>query len=258
MEKFLHYVLLDAARAAVIWVLLIGLAVVAMAGLVRRRERGTATDPDQADHPGPRDAEAAELHRYAEEVAVAAERAAATARRRRAEWLAAQDEAETARPALAEAEAIVRRLALAAAFPPPRTPRTPAEYADRERFMHRAVMAAYWRRELTVRELVDALDHSNGWDPRRHPVEQELVLRKVIRDRLAALERAAVDRERLAWQTADTAAEAARALREEAYAAARRAEAAGRRTRPIRSRVRTVTDPTRVRRATDWLPARTG
>jgi hypothetical protein len=259
MEKVLHYFLLDVPRAAAIWTVLLVLAVAAMVGLVARRDGTRPAGRTRIGRGARLTADAGELSRYAEEVAVAAGRAAATARRRRAEWLAAQDDIGAVRPALEAADAAVRQLSLAAAFPVPRTPRTPAEYADRERFMHRAVMAAYWRRELPVGEIVDALDHSNGWDPRRHPVEQELVLRTVVRDWLADADRAAIERERLAWQTADTAAEAARTLREEAYAAAGKARAARHRVRPIRSRVRSTAGPVRQRRtATGWLAARPG
>ncbi|MDG4833846.1 hypothetical protein O7627_31725 [Solwaraspora sp. WMMD1047] len=170
-----------------------------------------------------------ELRRYAEEVTVAAERAAVTAQRRRDEWAQAQDRVEAAWRALDAATAEVDRLAAAAALPAPHTPRTPAEYADRERYLHRAAMSACVRKELSVLDLSDALAHRKGWDPRLHPVEQELVLRRAARDELLAAERAAAERERAAWDDAGVALVAARALRQEAAEAADRARQARRR-----------------------------
>ena len=90
---------------------------------------------------------------------MAAERATTTAERRRAEWLAAQEEAEAAWQAYEAAEEDVRRLgrrrrAAAAAYA-----RTPAEYADRERWLHRAALDAQWRQEITVEQLSDILAH---------------------------------------------------------------------------------------------------
>ncbi|MEE3919421.1 hypothetical protein V2I01_17140 [Micromonospora sp. BRA006-A] len=136
----------------------------------------------------------------------------------RAEWLTAQEEAEAAWQAYQTAEEDVRRLTAAAALPLPRTARTPAEYADRERWLHRAAMDAQWRNEITVRQLSDILG-GNGWDPSRHPVEQELPLRRLVRDNMAARHRAAMHREQAAWQAAELAAAAAQSLRDEAFAA---------------------------------------
>nr|MDT0660107.1 hypothetical protein [Micromonospora sp. DSM 115978] len=167
-------------------------------------------------------AEVRELSRYAEEVAVAAGRAEVTARRRREQWAVAQDRVEAAWQALVAAEVEVDRLAAASVLPTPRTPRTPAEYADRERYLHRAAMAACVRKELSVLDLSAALANREGWDPRRHPVEQELVLRRAARDELRAAERVAAGRERTAWDEAGVALVAARALRQEAAEAAER------------------------------------
>ncbi|MEE6257403.1 hypothetical protein [Plantactinospora sonchi] len=248
MEKIFYYFLIDVPRAMTIWAVLMVLAAAATVGLIMRpRHSGTGT-ADLAAEPGgpgpdgatPVGAEPAlraeeqrrralasralELHRYAEEVTVAAERSAVTAQRRRDEWLTAQEEAESAWQAYEAADVAARRVAAAAVLPEPRTPRTPAEYADRERYLHRAAMAACTRKELSVLQLSDALAHRNGWDPRRHPVEQEIVLRRTVRDSLFAAHRAATERERAAWRDAEVAAEAARSLREEAFAATAKAE----------------------------------
>ncbi|WP_204036878.1 hypothetical protein [Micromonospora qiuiae] len=223
MRTALSAVLLDVPRAAAIWLSLLGVMLLAVAGLLLRprhlrfdagariRDAALPAPDEHADRQRDQD-------RWAEEVAVAADRADATARRRRDEWIAAQDEAEQAWQAYEAAEANVRRLSDAAAMPLPQTPRTPAEYADRERWLHRAALNAYWRRELSVEQLSDVFAH-RGWDPRLHPVEQELMLRRAVRDHLFAQQRAAREREQAAWRAAELAGAAARSLREEMIAA---------------------------------------
>ena len=73
-----------------------------------------------------------------------------------------------------------------------------------------------------MEQLSDVFAHRDGWDPRLHPVEQELVLRRAVRDHLLARQRAAREREQAAWRAAENAAEAARSLRDEAFAAVNR------------------------------------
>ncbi|MFY1574143.1 hypothetical protein ACN26Z_04550 [Verrucosispora sp. WMMD703] len=223
MRTALSSVLLDAPRAAAIWLGLLGVVTLAVTGLLLRPrlfrfDAGTrireAALPSRSDHAEQR----RDQERWAEEVTIAAERADATARHRRDEWLTAQDEAEQAWQAYEAAEADVRRLSDAAGMPLPQTARTPAEYADRERWLHRAALDAYWRRELSVEQLSDVFAH-RGWDPRLHPVEQELMLRRAVRDHLLARQRAAREREQATWRAAELAAAAARSLREEAAAA---------------------------------------
>lgn len=218
METNLDSLLVDLSQAAAIW---LGLLVVAVSALAVLSAPGIRRRPDPADEPGgPTTPQEREARRYAEEVAVAAGRAAATAGRRRHEWLAAHDAVQAAWQAFDAVDNEARRLAAAALFPLPRTARTPAEFADRERYLHRAATAACRRREISVRQLSDALAHRNGWDPRRHPVEQQLVLCRVSRDRLLGTYRAVAAAERAAWQEAQRAAAAAASLREEAFAAA--------------------------------------
>ncbi|MCX4474672.1 hypothetical protein OOK41_30915 [Micromonospora sp. NBC_01655] len=229
MQTATSSVLLDVPQAAAIWLALLGVAAVAVTALVVRpdlfrsviggrfREAAMPSRLEQA-------AEDRERHRYAGEVATAAERAAATAQRLRAEWLSAQEEVETVWQACEVAEDAVRRLAAAAGLPRPHTERTPAEYADRERYLHRAALDAYWRRELSEEQLSDVFAHRNGWDPRLHPVEQELVLHRAVRDHLRTRQQAAREREQAAWRAAEQAVVAARSLREEAFAATAPAE----------------------------------
>ncbi|MFI5835473.1 hypothetical protein ACIA5A_17535 [Micromonospora sp. NPDC051300] len=227
MQTVFSTVLPDVPAAAVIWLALLALAAIAVAALIVRPTRfrsvfgeriSEAARPSSIDLAEQSREQARERRRYADEVAVAASRATVTAERSRTEWLAAQDEAEEAWRVCQAAEEDVRRLAAAAALPLPRTARTPAEYADRERWLHRAALDAQWRKEITVQQLSDILG-GRGWDPSRHPVEQELLLRRLVRDNLRARQHAASEREQAAWRAAETAAAAARSLREEAFAA---------------------------------------
>ncbi|MFG2168322.1 hypothetical protein [Micromonospora chersina] len=218
-QTVLYHFLTEVPEAAAIWSALLLLALGLLAVLVARPERDDGTDP-VPDPVAEEAARRADLRRYADEVAVAAAGAAQTARRRREQWLAAQDEADRAWRAYDEAEAAARRFAGAAALPAPHTPRTPAEYAARERWLHHAAMAAHWRGDLTARQLADVLARRNGWDPRRHPAEQEIVLARAVREGRRAGWAAAAERERAAWRDAELAAEAARTLAAEAYAAA--------------------------------------
>ncbi|MEU5944800.1 hypothetical protein ABZ793_04485 [Micromonospora sp. NPDC047465] len=252
METVVYQFLIEVPRAAAIWSALLLLALTVLAVLVARPERVRPADEPVAPPAVDPAAEAADLRRYAEEVAVAAGRAARTARRRRADWLAAQEEADRAWRAYDEAETAARRFTGAAALPAPRTPRTPAEYAARERWLHQAAVAAHWRGDLSTRQLREVFGRRAGWDPRRHPVEQEIALARAVRDARRAEHRAAAERERLAWRDADLAAEAARALAGEAYAAAVR-------LRPGRlPAARPVSAGRRPALAARWRPARVG
>ncbi|PWU56550.1 hypothetical protein DLJ47_05675, partial [Micromonospora sp. S4605] len=96
METVLyHQFLIDVPRAAAIWSGLLVLALTVLTVLVARPEPATDEEPAPAAAE-PAEPDLADLRRYAEEVAVAATRAAQTARRRRADWLAAQAEVERA------------------------------------------------------------------------------------------------------------------------------------------------------------------
>jgi hypothetical protein len=223
MDVVLYEFLVDVPRAAAIWSALLVLALTVLTVLVARPER----DPEPAVSPSA-DPDPADLRRYAVEVAVAAAGAAHTARHRRADWLTAQDRVDEAWRAYDEAETAARRFAGATVLPVTCAPRTPAEYAARERYLHRAAMAAYWRGDLAVRHLGDVFARRNGWDPRLHQVDQEAVLHRVLRDLRRADYQTAVERERAAWRRAEVAATAARCLTEEAYLAAERAHAGSR------------------------------
>ncbi|MFI9526771.1 hypothetical protein [Micromonospora rosaria] len=257
MATLLHQFVIGVPRAAAIWTGLLLLTLGVLTVLVVRSDRdrrrepalGGDVDPEEAipapDRAAPtaRSAEvtdvaapaataaeiaaaaaeaAADLRRYAGEVAVAAAGAARNARRRRASWLAAQEHLDRAWRERDEADRIARRFAGAGALPALRPPYTPAERAARKRYLHRAAVLAHWRGDLTVQQLRDVFAGRGGWDPRRHPVEQEVLLARAVRDAKLARYRQAVVRERAAWRDADLSAEAARVLAVEAYAAAQR------------------------------------
>ncbi|MEU8184118.1 hypothetical protein AB0B85_06455 [Micromonospora sp. NPDC049044] len=245
----------EVPQAAAIWSALLLLALGVLAVLVARPERDRPTDDPSPAAPTAREVAAAELldrRRYAEEVAVAAAGAARTAQRRRDAWLTSQEAVERAWTRYDEADTAARRFAGCGALPTPDTPRTPAEYAARERYLHRAAMAAYWRGDLSMAQLSDVFGHRRGWDPRRHPVEQEALLSRSIREERRADYQAAADAERALWRAAELAAESARSLAEEAAAAAARLRPS---RAPARRLVRGAVRPAVVAR---WRPARVG
>jgi hypothetical protein len=262
MNNPLQGLLPDFPYAGLIWLILVSFAVLSVAVMLGRL--GWLVVADWIRVAGRRArlaAEATEAARYAEEVAVAAQRAAATAQRHRQDWLAALASAEESARALEAAEAKVRRLSGADALPAPRTSRTPTEYADRERYLHRAAMAACARGQLSIYQLSDALAHRNGWDPRLHPASQEVVLSRAIRDHLAAKHAAAMARESAAWQTVQRAMEAAYCLRNEALAAAWRAQRLRAGLEPAADAIgeaaegEVVTQVLPIRPAPQWQPA---
>ncbi|SCL32590.1 hypothetical protein GA0070616_4503 [Micromonospora nigra] len=218
METVLYQFLIEVPQAAAIWSALLVVALGVLTALVARPEATTPAEPTAGADEAAQ--EAADLRRYAGEVAVAAAGAARTARRRRDAWRAAQEDLDRAWRAYDRAETAARRLAGTTALPTPRTPHTPAEYAARERWLHHAAMAAHWRGDLSASQLSDVFGRRAGWDPRRHPAEQEVVLARAVRDHLSAAYRSAAERERAAWRAAEVAVDAARALTTEAYAAA--------------------------------------
>jgi len=176
---------------------------------LRTVDEGAAPAPDR-DH-----------LRYADEIAVAAGRAAAVATRRRAEWEAAQHDLDGAWAAFDAADRAARQTARAGAYPLMSRRRKPGDNIDRERYLHAAATAACRNREISIAQLNDVYAH-RGWNPRLHPVAQEAALRNAIRAHRQAGYSVAQERERAAWQAAETAAEALRSLRREATAAATR------------------------------------
>src|SRR4051812_35202680 len=210
MNPVVRSVLLGMPQAAGIWLLLIVVALAVFTALMWRRRRGAEAMPDEGQ-------------RYADEVAVAAQRAAATEVRRRADLNQVGSAVEVAWRAFEEADRAWRRAEAAAVFAQPAA-RTPAEYAERERYLHRAATAACRRRELPIAELNEILAHRNGWDPTRHPAEQEAALRRAVRQLRLAAYRDATAAESHAWWAADLATASLRSLRDEAFTAQEQAE----------------------------------
>jgi hypothetical protein len=234
VDTALHSFLLSMPQAAAIWLIMLAVALVAVAALSTPGRRRPTDDPAHADgeprrRAGRRARAAAAAddrdwtRRYADEVAIAAERATVTAHRARAAWEAAHDTVDHAWRTFDAADRAARRAAQAVAFPIACPVRTPAEFADHERYLHRAATAACRRQELTVDDLNDVLAHRSGWDPRLPPVHQEAFLRRVVRDRLFRAYREAQHLEKRAWHAAGVASAAMCSLREEAAAAALRA-----------------------------------
>jgi hypothetical protein len=205
MEATLQHFVTFIPLAAAIWSVML-LAVGALAIILIRPGRS----PEKAAAVSDSDDE-----RFAAEMAVAADRAAVTARRRRAEWEDAQEAVGAAWAAYEEADGAARRTAAACAFPTPARRRRPGENIDRERYLHSAATAACRRHEISIRQLNEALAH-RGWNPRLHPVVQEAALRNATREHRLTAWRQAVAFERRAWTTAEAAADALRSLRDEA------------------------------------------
>jgi hypothetical protein len=259
----MHEFFLNMREALLIWAGLIGLAVAGFvlltagtklprnpwrsvrAWLAARRERKQEQRTAPA-RPSPQ-AQARELRRYADEVAVAAERAGVMAERRHAEWVAVQRTQDAAWRAYEVAAEAARRVDQAAVFPAlTEVDDEPAELAARRRYLHRAATAAHERGELSAEQLGDALFHRNGWDPTLHPFEQEKVLRHVARDRMLRAYHEAAAIERTAWHAYDVAVAAKLSLHNEALDAALRARRAQSRLASAKVRRRGLAQVLRV------------
>jgi hypothetical protein len=231
METSLHSLLVSVPIAVALWALM--LLGVAGAVVLMARPRRVAAAFSAADYspasgadysPASTVASVDDDLRFADEVTVAASRAAATVARCRAGWESAQQELEVAWVAFEEADAVARRFWAATAFPLMSRRRKLGENADRERYLHHAATVACRQREISIAQLNDVYAH-RGWNPRLHPVAQEALLRNAIREFRFAGYQLAQRRERTAWQRTELAAEALRALRTEAAAAFSRSAA---------------------------------
>jgi len=171
-------------------------------------------------------AQAGELRRYADEVAVAAARSTVTAQRREAQWEGARRAGEAAWRAFESADTAARRMGQAGAIRLPMRALTSEDLRDRERYLHRTATDAYRRGELSLTDLNDILAHRNGWGPQLHPADQEVALRRIARQRLWAAYQAVAAIERTARHHADVAVAAQRSLHDEAFAAMVRAQRA--------------------------------
>ncbi|WP_229070062.1 hypothetical protein [Actinoplanes sp. DH11] len=182
------------------------LAAVQTLGAVRRARRDRSRDRDQA----------LETVRWAAEVRVAAERATDAARRwQECRWQA-EEHTEDAWQAWQDAELRLDRLRSAEAFTAPDDARTPADFADRERALHRMLRAAIGRGDLPA----DAV-RWDGWDPALHPVLQEVAVQRAIAGYRHRAYRTAVTAEQAARHDERLAVEARDSLRRTAAEAAR-------------------------------------
>jgi hypothetical protein len=227
VRTLLHNLQLNMPDAVIIWLGLVAFAALGCALLA------ASSRPPRSRRRGARPAvpnrlvqEAEDRRRYAQEVAVATERAAETAQQCQREWQGTRNAKEAAWRAFEAADRAARRAMRGAAFPLPESPLTAEEAASRQRYLHRAATAAYHRGELGLEQLTAALMHRGGWDPHRHPGEQEVILRRLARARMLETYQAVSEVERTAWQQSDAAAEAWYRLSREALAAAVRASAA--------------------------------
>jgi hypothetical protein len=232
MFAALHLIVSDGSRVAVIWLLLVLVAVIALAALalpsgVRRPRQISAWLADRSrrtrEAEQRRGAEAAESSRYADEIVVAARGAAATAERRRELCRQAQAAVESAWQAYQRADTALGRARRAAAYATPET--LPSEI-DRERALRRSAQAAHRRGDLSDTQLLDALTHRNGWEVAGHPVEQELALARAAVTHRFAVYQAAIDAEQQAWRASTIAGASVRSLRREVTLATGQADAA--------------------------------
>ncbi|MBU2669649.1 hypothetical protein KOI35_39675 [Actinoplanes bogorensis] len=160
---------------------------------------------------------------FAEEVRVAADRAALAAERWHERWEASTDEVTEAYQAWLDADARLRVRRAAAVFGTPWSAQTPTEYAARERFLHKAVRTAADNGWLPAAAVADAMAGRAGWDARLHPVEQELVVFTAAAGHLRDRYERAVAAERAAERDATLARRASDSLRQESWIAAGRA-----------------------------------
>ncbi|SDT69065.1 hypothetical protein [Actinoplanes derwentensis] len=174
------------------------------------------------------EAETAQAVRYAQEVRVAATQAAEAVDRWQAHWQAASEQVDAAWSAWQAADARWARSRATAAFGAPWTPRNPAEYADRERFLHRRLRSAVSCGELPVTAPADV-----RWDATLHPVEQEMALHQAYAAHREWEHAAAVAAERAAWHDVQLSRRSRDSLLREAARA--EAQALVTRSRPVPS-----------------------
>jgi hypothetical protein len=164
-------------------------------------------------------AEAVEAARFADEVRACAERADAATAQWQRHLEQAEQEQLAAWQAWLDADSRLRRSLTATAFGTPWSVRTCEEYAARERFLHHAVTTAAKAGDLPTAAVADALAARNGWDPRLHPLEQELVVhRAAARHRWHRYQLAATAQQATQHHT-DLARRAAASLHQTATAA---------------------------------------
>jgi hypothetical protein len=166
--------------------------------------------------------EAVETIRYADEMRVAADQANTAAHRWQQRHDRAAAQSTTAWQAWQDADTDLTRLRAAAAYANPWTAPTPAEYADRERYLHRVVRAAASRGDLPASAVEDALA-GDGFDARLHPFDQDVAVARAVLAHREHLYRQAVQAEATTAHDAHLAARSRDSLHHEYVAAAVRA-----------------------------------
>jgi hypothetical protein len=163
-------------------------------------------------------AEALETIRYADEMRVASNQAGLAAQRWQERHEQAEEQAVAAWLTWQEADSELTRLRAAAAFTNPWTAPTPAEYADRERYLHRTVHAASARGDLPAGALAE-----EGWDTRLHPFDQDVAVARATVAHRRECHRRAAETAVAAAHDANLAIRSRDSLRLECVAAALRA-----------------------------------
>jgi hypothetical protein len=162
--------------------------------------------------------------RYADELTVAAARATRVAARWREHCRQSEQDATTAWQKWQDAEQRLAIMRTASAFAMPLA-FTPAEYADRERFLHRAVGVAVDRGDLPATALAEVLAGDGCWNPWLHPVEQERAVQQAVAGHRRHLHQRATMAEKAARHDAQLALATRDSLRRETALAASRAAA---------------------------------
>jgi len=228
VETALHDIVRNIPHVLIIWLALVALTLIgcgflAVPTLQRRYRAGKARAAGAQVRRVQLGAQAEELRRLADELAVAAARSRVTTQRQEDEWEGLCRAREAAWRAYAAADSTARRVSRAVAFPlaPQRLDAT--ERRARERYLHRVATEAYRRGEISVADLSAVLSRRGDWHPERHPADHEVALRRIARERLRAAYQAVAAIEQTARQQAEVADAAARSLQAEAVTAAARA-----------------------------------
>ena len=185
-----------------------------MVPFVRRLRAGRARRRQDAEH----------VVRYADELTVAATRATRAAVRWREHCRQREQDAAAAWQAWQAAEQRLTVMRTASAFAMPLA-FTPAEYADRERFLHRTIGVAVDRGDLPASAVAGVLAGDGPWNPWLHPVEQERAVQHAVVAYRRHLHRRATMAEKAARHDAQLAIATRDSLRRENAAAAVRAAA---------------------------------
>ncbi|WP_157411639.1 hypothetical protein [Actinoplanes rectilineatus] len=225
--KVLAKKLVAAMTSHVVLAVLFLTALTLSGGSQQRKPRRTRPAPQRTSRAARR-TEAVDARRFAEEIHVAAARAGDSARNWQEFWAQSEEYAADAWQAWQDAEKQLARTRAATAFRSPHFLQTPSEYAENEKFLHRAAAKAVDRGDLPSTVLVDLAAGEGGWNPMLHPVEQELVLQMATAAVRRHMFEQATEAEESAWHDAQLAVAVRDSLRREAGEATVRAAALAR------------------------------